>query len=181
MKILKKLFVSILVLLVIIAFYLALTTRKTDLLKYSNDEYGISFYYPKGYVLEEKDLPGSEMRKRHSIVLMREKDLPSPVQGEGPVSINIDIYQNNLDNQTAEQWINNSNDSNFKLSDGRLSTTTVGGFSALSYRWSGLYEGTTIVTSRPEWIYSFSVTYLEMGEDIIQDFVGVRDSVRIFK
>lgn len=179
MKILKKLFVFILFLLVIVTIYLAFTTKKTDFLKYSNDKYGISFIYPKDYVLSEIDSPGSEMRKHHVITLIKEENLPPPVGGEGPVSINIDIYQNNLDNQTTEDWIRNTNDSNFKLSEGRLSSTTISDLPALSYRWSGLYNGTTIALASPSWIYAFSVTYLEMGEDIIQDFVSIKDSVKI--
>jgi hypothetical protein len=181
MKILKTSVVFILVFFLVVTIYLVLITKKDGVLKYSNDEYGISFVYPKGYVLEERNFPGSDMRKHHGIVLTLEKDLPPPVQGEGPVSINIDIYQNNLDSQTAEQWIRNSSESNFKLGDGKISTTTISGFPAFSYRWSGLYEGTTVVTSRPDWIYSFSVTYLEMGEEIIQDFVEVRKNVKILK
>ncbi|HWO07745.1 MAG TPA: hypothetical protein VNM40_04170, partial [Candidatus Paceibacterota bacterium] len=110
--------------------------------------------------------------------LMHEDDLPIPQNGEGPPAITIDIYQNNLDNQTAEEWIRNSSVSNFKLGDGTLSSTTVGGNPALSYRWSGLYEGTTIVVAQPDWIYAFSVTYFEPGAEIVQDFVRVRDSVR---
>ncbi len=180
MKTLKKLFVLILVLLVAVTIYLALTTKKADILKYSSDEYGILFYYPKDYVLTEIDAPGSGMRKHHIITLIQKKDLPPPVGGEGPVSINIDIYQNNLDKQTTEDWIRNTSESNFKLGEGRLSSTTIGSFPALSYRWSGLYEGTTIVTAQPNWVYVFSVTYLEMGEQIIQDFVTIKDSVKIF-
>lgn len=145
---------------------------------YTSETYGLSFSYPAEYQLTEFDAPGSEMRAHHAITLMHEDDLPIPQNGEGPPAITIDIYQNNLDNQTAEEWIRNSSVSNFKLGDGTLSSTTVGGNPALSYRWSGLYEGTTIVVAQPDWIYAFSVTYFEPGAEIVQDFVRVRDSVR---
>ncbi len=148
--------------------------------KYSNTEYGISFEYPDSYILTEMDAPGSEMRKHHSVSLIRKADLPAPEGGEGPPSITIDFYQNNLDKQTGEQWILNSKESNFKLSNGVMATTTIHSYPALSYRWSGLYEGTTVVTAGSNWIYAFTVTYLEMGADIIQDFVKIKDSVRIF-
>jgi hypothetical protein len=127
MKILKTSVVFILVFFLVVTIYLVLITKKDGVLKYSNDEYGISFVYPKGYVLEERNFPGSDMRKHHGIVLTLEKDLPPPVQGEGPVSINIDIYQNNLDSQTAEQWIRNSSDSNLKLGDGKSFYFGLGG------------------------------------------------------
>ncbi|HEY4516706.1 MAG TPA: hypothetical protein VJG64_02065 [Candidatus Paceibacterota bacterium] len=119
------------------------------------------------------------MRKHHVITLMRKEDLPLPEGGEGPSAITIDVYQNDLDHLGAEAWARNTSSSNFKLGDGRFSSTTVSDLPALSYLWSGLYEGTTIVVAQPKWIYAFSVTYLEMGASIVQDFVTVRDSVRI--
>lgn len=148
---------------------------------YSNTTYGISFSYPDTYELKEVDAPGSELRAHHAIVLISKADLPLPTNGEGPPSITIDMYQNNLDKQTTEDWIRNTSASNFKLGEGRLATTTISGMPALSFRWSGLYEGTTIAIADEKWVYAFTVTYLEMGADIIQDFVAIRDSVRISK
>jgi hypothetical protein len=153
-------------------------TREVSEKTYSNPDYGISFKYPKEYRLVEFDAPGSEQRMHHVIALTHEDNLPIPENSEGPPTITIDMYQNNLDNQDAEEWIRNSSQSNFKLGEMRLATTTVGGEAALSYLWSGLYEGTTIVVGKPDWIYAFSVTYIEMGADIIQDFVKIRDSIQ---
>lgn len=146
---------------------------------YSSTRYGLSFAYPNIYVLSEVDAPGSGMREHHVITLTNKEDLPLPADGEGPPSITVDIYQNNLDKLGTEGWIRNSSASNFKLSEGRLASTTIGGLPALSYRWSGLYNGTTIATAQPNWIYVFTVTYLEMGAPIVQDFVAIRNSVKI--
>ncbi len=146
---------------------------------YTNNAYGLSFTYPATYTLDERDASGSELRTHHAITLIPTDSLPLPENGEGPPTITVDIYQNNLDSQTTEGWIRNTNASNFKLGDGTLASTTVSGLPALSYRWSGLYEGTTIALAQPVWVYVFSVTYLEMGADIIQDFVAIRESVRI--
>ena len=154
-------------------------SNATDYLQYSNPEYGISFSYSTKYVLIERDAPGGGLRKHHTITLIHKNDLPIPELGEGPQAITVDIYQNNLDAQTGEHWIRNSNESNFKLSEGRLATTTIDGFESLSYRWSGLYEATSIVTAKPNWIYMFTVTYLEMGSQIIQDFVYIKDAMQI--
>jgi hypothetical protein len=145
---------------------------------YSSDKYGVSFIYPDEYQLTEFDAPGSALREQHTIVLQHTDDLPAPEGGEGPPSITIDIYQNNLDNQTTEGWIRSDSRSNFKLGEMTLASTTIDGKQALSYRWSGLYEGTTVATAEKDWIYAFNVTYLEMGADIIQDFVTLRESVR---
>lgn len=151
----------------------------STLQQYSSAEYGISFAYPESYVLEERDTPGSAMRKHHVITLMRKADLPPPVDGEGPPAITIEMYQNDLDKQTTEGWIRNTSASNWKLGEGTLTEITVAGLPALSYRWSGLYNGTTIAHAGPRWVYVFTVTYLEMGADIIQDFVAIRESVQI--
>lgn len=151
----------------------------STLQQYSSAEYGIAFSYPESYVLEERDAPGSGMRKHHVITLMRKADLPPPVNGEGPPAITIEMYQNDLDKQTTEGWIRNTSASNWKLGEGRLATTTVSGLPALSYRWSGLYEGTSIALAQQKWVYVLSVTYLDMGADIIQDFVAIRDSIQI--
>jgi hypothetical protein len=153
----------------------AVSSEKT----YSNPAYGISFTYPEKYLLEERDAPGSAMRAHHVITLINKSDLPLPEAGEGPPAITIDIYQNNLDSQTAEGWARNTSESNFKLGEGRIASTTIGSFPAISYRWSGLYEGTTIALARQNWIYAFTVTYMEMGAPIVQDFVSIRGSVRI--
>lgn len=147
--------------------------------RYSNAAYGLSFSYPETYVLSEIDAPGSGMRVRHSITLLRKEDLPLPEGGEGPPAITIEAFQNDLDKQTTEGWIKNTSASSYKLSEGTLAATTVNGLPALSYRWSGLYEGTTIALAMPNWIYVFTVTYLEMGAPIVQDFVAIRDNLRI--
>lgn len=146
---------------------------------YASSVYGLSFTYPDTYVLSETDAPGSAQRHHHAIVLIPKGALPLPEAGEGPPSITIDIYQNNLDKQTTEGWIRNTSASNFKLGEGILTETTISGLPALSYRWSGLYEGTTIALARMNWVYVFTVTYLEIGAPIVQDFVAIRDSVRL--
>lgn len=155
------------------------TNDTTPLLQtYRSEEYGISFTYPSTYELREIDAD-SALRIHHTILLQRKADLPPPQGGEGPPSITIDIYQNNLDNRTTEDWIRGDSRSNFKLGDGNIASTTVSGMPALSYRWSGLYNGTTVAIARPAWVYAFSVTYFEMGEDIVQDFAVIRESIRL--
>ena len=153
--------------------------NSTEELFYSNAAYNISFSYPSAYILSEMEVPGNEERAHYAITLMRKEDMPLPEAGEGPPSITINVYQNNSDVQTAEEWIRNSSESNVRLGEGVLTSTTISGLPALSYRWSGLYEGTTIVRAQPDFVYAFTVTYLEMGAPIVQDFVAIRDSVRI--
>lgn len=156
------------------------TTSEDVSRPYTSARYGLSFSYPDTYQLTEFDAPGSALREHHVITLIPKKDLPVPQGGEGPPAITIDIYQNNLDKHTTEGWIRGTSESNFKLSsEGRLASTSLDGQAALSYRWSGLYEGTTVAIAQPNWVYAFTVTYLAPGDDIVQDFVNVRNSVRL--
>jgi hypothetical protein len=151
--------------------------------EYASAEFGLRFEYPKTYFLVERNA-GDGHRARHQVMLV--EDTPGNrdiVAGrgpatEGPPAITFDIYQNNLDRYTTESWIRGTDDSNFKLSsEGRLTETTLGTEPAFSYRWSGLYEGTTRVTARPDWVYAYTVTYLNPGDQIVQDYVAIEKTV----
>ncbi len=122
---------------------------------YENGTFGISFAYPEGYVLNE----AARADGHHGIVLLRMQDSEIPVNGEGPPSISVDIRPSN--EQTLSGWIRNAPESNFALSpDGTTSPTTVGGTEALSYRWSGLYEGETTAFLHEGNVIAVSVAWL---------------------
>ncbi len=44
---------------------------------------------------------------------------------------------------------------------------------------TGYVMGPTVAIAQKKWIYTFSVIYLEMGADIVQDFVKIKESVKI--
>jgi hypothetical protein len=152
-------------------------TTPAGLETYSSPEYGIEFRYPSSYQLEERDAPGSAQRRHHIVTLLRKEDLPPPQGGEGPPAITVEMFQNDLDDQTTEDWIRNSSSSNFKLSLGQLASTTVAGQSALSYTWDGLYRGETIAIARPAYVYALSVTYRELSDPIREDFADILRTV----
>jgi hypothetical protein len=131
---------------------------------YSSDAYGISFSYPSDYVLTEQDIPTQGTKTYHQITLINKKNLPVPANGEGPTAITIGF---------------NAPDTKAPPSGRPSATTTISGLPAVSSSWSGLYEGTAITVTRPNMTYAFSVTYAETGSQIVQDFVTVRDSVKI--
>lgn len=146
--------------------------------RYENKKFGISFSYPNGYVLEEREI-GSGEREHYAITLMRQADLPLPKDGEGPPTISIDVFQNNLDRLTLMQWLTETSYSNFKLSGGRYAETTVGGTSAVFFHWSGLYEGNTVAFLHGDVVVAISGTYLAPGDPIALDFEEVLASVRL--
>lgn len=133
---------------------------------YTSAEQGISFSYPNGYALSERDESGA-----HMITLIADSAV-APEAGEGPTSITVQVVPNPK-KQTTEEWIRSSPLSNFRLSGGTPAEVLVGTESALAFAWDGLYPGTTIVQARGEKIYAFSVTYLSPEDPIRTHFAQV--------
>jgi hypothetical protein len=149
---------------------------------YSSDRFGLEFRYPQNYLLREADLPGSGERERHAIVLVDEEEyrryMASPPEaGEGLPGITVGIYQNNLDHQTAEAWVKNSADSNFKLSNGELREVRVGGMDGVGYRSTGLYEMEHVVVARDRYVYMFTSSFIDAGDSARADLIRLLGSV----
>ena len=134
---------------------------------YTSTEHGITFSYPDGYTIEERDERGV-----HLVTLIHEDNLPLPEAGEGPTAISVQIVPN-PEGQTTEEWIRSSPLSNFGLSGGTPAEVLVGTESALAFAWDGLYTGTTIAQARGDKIYAFSVTYLSVDDPIRTHFAQV--------
>ncbi len=146
--------------------------------------HGISFSYPAHYFLEEKNTGNAE-RARYSIILTEDSEENKAVREgrapgrDGPTAIVIEIFQNDLDYRTAEQWIKETSDSNYKLSpDSVLTAREVGALSGFAYRWSGLYEARTIAVANDSFVYSFTATYLTPEDLILKDFETLLQSVK---
>jgi hypothetical protein len=156
-----------------------ITATSSDMNRYSSDTFGISFYYPDGYELSEAER-GTAERGHYSIVLVRDEDRVPPVNGEGPTSITIDIYENNIDKQTLVGWLNNSSASNFKLSNGTYATTSVASVPAVTYAWSGLYEGKTTAFVHGTNIIALSVTHMSPDDSNLGVYDIIRTSLTLF-
>ena len=146
---------------------------------YSSGDFQVSFSYPENYMLSEMDIDTTH-RVHHQILLADEDAMRTiPKNGEGPTAITVDVLQNDLDHQSARDFVTGTSWSNYKLGDGRIASTTYGSLSGLQYGWSGLYEGRSFAVSTPGWIYLFSVTYDAPGDQILADFDKVVRSARI--
>jgi hypothetical protein len=147
---------------------------------YVNTDYGTSFQYPENYVVEGRNTGNGE-RERYTVTLMDRAAAENiPQNGEGPTAITVDIFQNDLDEQTPENWIKNNNNSNYKLSpDGVLTPTAVDGSPAFAYGWDGLYLGNSIVFSHSGNIVMLSVTFLTPDDVILGDFAVVVASMQL--
>lgn len=150
---------------------------------YSSEELQLSFSYTADYLLEERTI--NEAQRLHKAVVLIEdnetnrKLLSGEIVGDGPTAITIDVFQNNLDNLTAEGFIKNNSNSNYKMGDGELEEGTLAGLQAYRYTWDGLYRGESIVTADDEFVYMFSVTYLEPADKIRVDFYEMLNTLEI--
>ena len=143
--------------------------------KYNSEAAGIEFTYPNNYLLAEHR-EGGGARDWDVVILTEENDLPIPQNSEGPPSIVMIVFEN-VENQSLEDWIHGSAFSNFKLSDEKLSSTTVGGEEALAYRYSGLYESDAVVVEHSARVYFFSAGWITEEDQIRRDFQSILGSV----
>lgn len=153
--------------------------------RYVSAAYKFAFDYPTGYFLDEYDMESDE-RLRRSIVLTEDNETNRAIregrlmETEGGPSITIDIFQNDLDNETPEQWIQRHAESNFKISDGIYAKTVIDGAEAFVYTWDGLYRGDSIVFSHKGNIVMLSGTYLERSDTIRDAFRTVVTTLELF-
>ncbi|HEY9584812.1 MAG TPA: hypothetical protein VJI33_04555 [Candidatus Paceibacterota bacterium] len=150
----------------------------TDDNNYKNNTYNFSFSYPETYIIDEGEVGNGE-RSHYTITLSPKDAFPLPAGGEGPPTITIDIYQNDLDNLTLDSWLRNTNFSNFKLSDGKYTDTTVSGTPAIRYHWSGLYEAETFAFIHKKSIIAVSGMYLSPEDEIVKDFNSLVSSIKL--
>lgn len=148
--------------------------KPSELKSYTSEELKIAFQYKAEYLLEERTV--NEAQRLHKAVVLVEdnetnrKLLSGEIVGDGPTAITVDVFQNNLDKQTAENFIKNSSNSNYKMGDGELEEGILSGLQAYRYTWDGLYRGESIVAANDDYVYMFSVTYLEPTDKIRSDF-----------
>ena len=154
------------------------TVSASKILDYTNNTYGLSFSYTDSYILDEEEVGNGE-RSHYTITLSPKSAFPLPAGGEGPPTITIDVYQNNLGNLSLDSWLRNTNFSNFKLSDGKYTDTTISGSPAVRYHWSGLYEANTLAFIHKKSIIAISGMYLSQNDEVVKDFNSVVSSFKL--
>lgn len=150
----------------------------TGMTSYENPAYGIAFTYPDTYVLSEAERGGG-VRGHYVITLIAASEGLPPENGEGPTAITIELYQNNLDQNTLIEWVSGTNAANFKLSDGTFKERTISGERALQNDWSGLYEGKTTMFLHEQSAVAVTVTYLTPEDAILDDYERVLSSIEL--
>jgi len=178
----KALIISALVVVVVLGGYLWYTGNSLAGMEvYKNPTYGISFKYSDTYELGEREVGNGE-RYQYAILLADKELLANlPDASEGPPTITIQIFQNDIDKLGIENWVKNSSYSNYKLSpDGVLDSMTVAGAETLHYTWDGLYRGESYVFANRDNIVMMSVTYLSQEDQIRKDFAKLISSLSLY-
>jgi len=166
-----------------LAFWLLPRQGGEESLKtYTNQEFGISFRYPSGYLLDERRNVGErkyqvslvEDNETNRQILAGENEVPT----EGPVAITLEVLEREGDDNLAT-WLRTSTSSNYQLSDSSYSSTTVANVSALRYSWDGLYQGDSVALSHRDNILVFSATYNAPSDKTIQDFPKILETVEL--
>ncbi len=153
---------------------------------YESEKLGLRFSYPQYYFLEAEEAENANRNYAHVTLmedteenrLVREGKAPGR---EGPTTITVSVFQNDLDKQSPADWVRGMSYSNFKLSNGgMLASTTIGGLDGVTYRWSGLYEANAIVLGNERYIYMLTVTYLTPEDRIVEDFGRILPTIKFY-
>jgi hypothetical protein len=146
---------------------------------YTAKEVKLTFTYPASLYLHRPPLNDNS---KLSLVLVENtpENLQvirgsSTIPREGPTSIGIEVYENPKRLPLRELV---ESEETWKLSDKKTKDTLVGGVSATTFIWDGLYMGKTTVVSQGAYVYVFRVTYLSREDQLLQDEETLLKSVK---
>lgn len=159
------------------------TGEKAAMLPYKNEAFGLSFQYPSTlYMLERNDI-GTPDKPQLALFLAEDtQENRDVLEGrnttprEGPTGIAITVFPN-PSTLEASEWA--KTDTNWTVANTSAQPIVVNGNEGISYTWSGLYEGRTVVLTKGDKAYVFSVTWLTPEDQIIKDFEMVLNSAVI--
>lgn len=130
--------------------------------RFKNGVLGLEFSYPVAYMAQTT--AGNGVETTAIVTVIHQDDIERRPGSEAPRSVEIVVYPRQED-ATLDDWLAQKV-SNFELSDGTYSETVIDGAPARSYRWSGLYEGETMVFIHDQSFVSVSATSITPQDDI---------------
>ena len=146
---------------------------------YTSPTYGLTFTYPTGYYLKERE--SSNDRPQLSLVLVEDtQENRDVIEGrsteprEGPTAITVEVYPN-TDRLPAEDWVRA--DTNWTVRTSDAAPIGRGSITGVTYSWSGLYEGKSVVVTKGMRAYVFSVTWMTPEDPIIATFDQLLNTV----
>ncbi len=140
--------------------------------QYSSED-GLAFEYPEGYGLSSNTQTINDVTWQQLLLVPAHTVVQD---GEAPPAIAISVFPA-PEGQSLGQWVRTDSRSNFKLSGSALASTTVGGESALSYQYSGLYETDAVTVLHSGKIFLFEAGWLSAHDPIRQDFQNILKTV----
>ena len=156
---------------------------KASMVAYANEAYDLAFEYPSNLFLYEREDAGTPERPQLALFLVEDtQENRDVLEGrtteprEGPTGITVDAYQN-PDQLSARAWA--ETDTNWTVVTAEASDITVAGREGISFTWSGLYEGKTVVVTEGDKAYVFSVTWMTPEDQILRDFDMVLNSLQL--
>ncbi len=143
--------------------------------------YNFGIEYPSKYYVQAKELDASTTP--HLVVIMildtqENRDLldgKSNVARDGGTGITINAYRN-LSKLSVEDWA--KQDTNWNVSNKTLVPTKVVGKDGVMFRWSGLYEGASVLLAHGDFVYVFAVSWETPQDPILDDFDQILASLR---
>jgi hypothetical protein len=147
---------------------------------YRND-LGVSFTVPEGLYLQEVSRPGEVPPL--SVVLVEDTrgnrdvlDGKSETAREGPPSITVDVYEN-PEGLPAQDWL--QRDTNWTVANSSSTAVAVAGVEGVTFSWSGLYEGKSVVLATDSRAYVIAVSWLPPDDHLVEHFEEVLDSIAV--
>lgn len=154
--------------------------QKASMKVYSNADLSLSFEYPSNLFLYERNDVGTEANPQTAVMLVEDtQENRDVLEGrsteprEGPTGISITVFEN-PQKLNAADWV--TNDTNWTVANSSATPVTVNGREGVSFTWSGLYEGRTVIVTTDTHAYAFSVTWMTPEDQIIRDFDMVLNS-----
>ncbi|MBP9872223.1 MAG: hypothetical protein KBC53_12160, partial [Nitrosomonas sp.] len=153
----------------------------SDWSNYESQSLGISFSYPAEYVVDVFSQDRSA--NRDSIKLYDQSTYRAKQNGQNvALAANIGFWIiDNPEKLSALDWAKQNTDhSNFK---GKYKTLQIDSREAISYAWYGLGGGDRVllVSDDRKSIYSFEVYFMDINEQIRNDFVDIVQTIKFLK
>jgi len=149
-----------------------------------SDTYKMSMSFSSKYIVAAAELDATTTPNLMVALLLDTPENRDIVDGkvetsrEGATGITINV-QKNPDGRSPEEWAKQN--TNWNISDKILATTTIAGVEGVMFRWSGLYEGASLIATQGKFAYIFAVSWEGASDPIIGDFDQVLASFQFNK
>jgi len=139
---------------------------------YYNETYNIGFSYPDKYIL---------VRSRGELKDNQLLSVELNSVNRSRQTIVLEVFKNEKD-LSVRDWVESTDNSNFKFRTDSFITTYVATVPSVRYRWSDSYDAESVAVSKDKEVFLFTITNIDVsdGEIASDDLDKVLSSV-VFK